>query len=279
MKNLYASALLFIALLASCGSKSGDISEMKDATPADSMMYYFGMMQANNYLHDGESDTLFLTEKGKEAFMKGFRKGLNSDKDDPCFNKGYQEGLRLAIRLREFEQQYGTTFPKDMLADAMEAAIQSKEDIDVAAAQKAYYKIKDRLDVDKVGREKPASEEALAKAAKKLEMTMVSDSLYAKDITAPGKGPKFKDGDKIDLQLNAATLNGQELGRQFPSQIVLGEGRVPAVVRLAIYTMTDGQTRTFLSTPQAMFGHGFEKYHLTPSDPVVFTIKANKAGK
>lgn len=269
--------LLLLPLLAcvSCG-KSKDANDLTDASPADSLMYYFGEMQAYNYFHDAQADTILKSDEAKKAFMEGFRKGLDSEKDDPAYNKGIQEGLRLAIRLKELQKAYGMEFPESMLADAFELYLNDEDGIQIADAQKEYYKIKDRLDIEKGLREDDSSRKALAKAAEKEHFIMISDTLYGKDVTAATPGPKFRDGDKVEISLTAATLNGSPLGKQFPPKIEIGAGRVPRVVCLAICTMTNGQTRTFMTTPQALFGKQYERYHLTATDPVIFTIKAER---
>lgn len=269
---LFALSLLFL----SCGNKPDNLSEIKDASPADSMMYYFGQMQANNFWQDAESDTLLRTEKGREEFMRGFRAAMEMESSDDAYNKGLQLGLRLAIRLREFNAAYGMEFPEEVLAASLERSLSSDTAFNITDAQKNYYRIKDRLDLEKGQRESGKAKEKLAQIGKKQGFVCVSDTLYAKDITDPGKGPKFKDGDYIAIDLSTATLDGRELGRQFPDHITIGEGRVPKIICLATHTMTDGQTRIFLTTPKTLFGNQYSKYQLESDEPVIFTIKATR---
>lgn len=265
-----------LLLLCACGGKPDKISEIKDPTPADSMMYYFGIMQANNFWQDAENDTILRTPEGKDQFLRGFRAALGMESDNDCYNRGLQLGLRLAIRLRQFEKDYGVEFSEDILAATLAQYLEGDSAIDISAAQKGYYKIKDLLDLKKGVKEGESAKKALAQRAKDDGYVMVSDTLFAKDVTAPGAGPKFKDGDRISIQLNTATLDGRELGRQFPDSLTIGEGRVPRTICLAIHTMTNGQTRMFMTTPQTLFGNQYSKYQLRSDEPVVFTVKATR---
>lgn len=268
--------LILTAILWSCGGKTDSLDNLKDATPQDSMMYFFGIMQANNYLQDAESDTVMLTEKGRDEFIRGFREAMKMESDNDCYNKGLQLGLRLAIRLREFEKDYGMKFSEEMLADAFAQYVKSDSVIDIAYAQKNYYKIKDLLDLKKAAKELGAAKESLAKEAAREGFQAVSDTLYAKDVTKAGPGPKFKDGDRVSIKVNTATTDGRELGRQFPDTITIGAGRVPRVICLATHTMTSGQTRTFMTTPKTMFGNQYAKYQLRSDEPIIFTVKAER---
>lgn len=240
------------------------------------MMYYFGIMQANNYWQDAENDTILRTEEGRSEFLRGFRKAMTMESDNDSYNKGLQLGLRLAIRLREFEKMYGVKFPEDILADSFEEHLKSDSSFNISEAQKSYYKIKDLLDLKKGIKETDKAKKVLAEKAKAEGYVMVNDTLYAKDITPSAGGAKFKDGDHIAIQLNSATLDGRELGRQFPDSITIGEGRVPRIVCLATHTMTSGQTRMFMTIPKALFGNSFARYQLEADEPVVFTVKATR---
>lgn len=261
--------------LVACDRSPKDISDLKDATPADSMMFYFGTMQASIYWRDAETDTLLRSEKARQKFMEGFRAAMKMDEDDSAYNKGLQLGLRLALRLREFHQRYGEDFSEEILAASLENYLENDSDFDLAQAQKGYYRIKDQLEQEASLRELTEAKKQLAKCGKEKGYQMINDTLYALDVTPPSRGPKFKTGDRLAVEVTASTLDGKEIvTRQFPDSITLGEGRVPLIVRYAIFTMTNGQTRKFMTTPRTLLGKRYQLYHLPADKPIIFTVKA-----
>ena len=277
MKKLLLFFTASLLMAGGCGHSPKDISEIKDATPADSMMYYFGEMQAYNYWRDAETDTLLHTEKAREEFIRGFRTALQMESDNPAYNKGLQLGLRLAIRLREFEQRYGTEFSEEMLAEALEYGLRNDSALEISEAQKGYYYHKDRFEMQAASKELGDAKVKLARRGGDRGFEMVSDTLYALDVTPPTSSPLFKEGDRVAVKVTVATLEGKEVvTRQFPDSLTLGEGRIPLIVRYAIYTMTDGQTRQFMTTPRTLLGKRYALYNLPSDEPVIFTVKAQR---
>ncbi|MCH5214454.1 MAG: FKBP-type peptidyl-prolyl cis-trans isomerase [Muribaculaceae bacterium] len=280
MKRIYL-LLLPVMLLCSCGGKSPkSLEELKEGTPADSMMFYFGQIQANNYFMDMETDTMLRSPEARAQFMEGLRKAMELEKDfdHVAYNKGLKEGVRLAIRLREFESRYGCEFPESVLLSSIETALKSDTGVNVAEAQKGFYKIKDRFELQAGEKELEQSRKLLAKEAPGRGFEMVSDTLYAKDVTPGNGGVRFKDGDRVAAEVTATTLDGKEIEtRQFPDSITIGAGRVKRVVCLAMHTMTDGQTRSFMTTPRTLFGKEYKGLYLTADEPVIFTVKVTRA--
>lgn len=274
-KFLLFSTILVMLFSASCQKGGKSLADIKDATPADTMMYYFGEMQAYNYLQDAETDTMLRSDNSKAEFIKGFRTALRLDDDNQAYNKGLQLGLRLAIRLREFEKRYGKDFSEAVLAESLENALY-RDSINIAEAQKGYYLVKDRYDYNTAQSEIGAAKENLAAHGKAQGYEMLSDTLYFKEVVPGYKGGvHFKKGDRLAVELTASTIDGKEIvARQFPDSLTLGEGRVPPVVREAIYTMTNGETCKFMTTARTLFGKRYSVYKLPYDEPVVFTVKA-----
>lgn len=259
-------------------SNLDEISAKKEVVmPADSMMFYFGAMQAHNYLQDATSDTMLMDEDAREEFLRGFRAALALDDEASSYNRGLQLGLRLALRLNEFKERYGEDFSGDILAASMQHFLNNPDEVDILSSQKGFYNIKDRLETKAAQKDVESAKSNLAKYGKEMGFSMVSDTLYAKDVTPKGDGPTFKDGDRVAVEVTASTLDGEEIvTRQFPDSITIGEGRVPRVVCLGIHTMTDGQTRQFMTTPRTLMGKRLRIYNLDPETPVIFTVKVEQ---
>ena len=207
--------------------------------------------------------------------MNGFRAAARLDEDNAAYNKGLQLGLRLAIRLREFSKRYGMDFSSEILAASLQNALKADMRDSIVEAQKGFYLIKDRLDLQTAQKETSIAKENLAQMASARGFVMVSDTLYALDVTPSQGNVRFKDGDRVAVEVSASTLDGKEIvARQFPDSLTIGEGRVPRVVCLGIHTMTNGQTRSFMTTPRTLFGKRYATYHLPYDEPVIFTVKA-----
>lgn len=284
-KRLLLLLLPAIALVG-CGKKDvssikeisdlSQLSEYENVTPADSMMFYFGQMQAANYWQDAETDTLLRSQEERNQFMEGFRAAMKMDSDDSAYNKGLQLGLRLSLRLREFSARYHTDFSEEVLIASLAHFLNADEREGLQSAQQGFYNIKDRLEMQAADRDVESAKGNLVTKANEMGFTMLSDTLYSLEIT-PGFGPLFKMGDRLAVEVTACTLDGNEIvARQFPDSVTIGEGRVPAVVRAAILTMNNGSTYQFMTTPRTLFGKRYTNYHLSPNEPVIFTVKAGQ---
>lgn len=279
MHKYYLFSILGCLLLLSACDKSGpkSMEDLKGGSVEDSMMYYFGQIQANNYWQDAESDTTLATEHSRDEFIRGFRDALKMDQDDDAYNRGLQLGIRLAIRIREFEQRYNVKLPEEVLIAAFENSLKDKNSFNIAEAQKGFYSIKDRYDVTATENDVQACLKNLAKYAKENGFKMISDTLYVKEVT-PGSGPKYKLGDRLAVEVTASTIDGKELvTKQFPDSVTLGKGRLRPVVREAVLNMNDGETCQFLTTPRTLLGKRYNTVYKLPVDqPLIFTLKAGQ---
>ena len=243
----------------------------------DSMMYYFGEMQASSYWQDAKTDTMLRSEQSRKEFIAGLKAAMDMDENNSAYNRGLQEGLRLAMRLRDFKKIYGEDFSEEVLAASLEHFLQTDSDCNVVEAQREYYRIKDRFELTAATREIKDAKVVLTKKGTAFGFTMLNDTLYYKDVTPISTGPTFQEGDRVAVKITASTIDGKEIvTKQFPDSITLGEGRIPLIVRYAIYTMTDGQTRQFMTTPRTLFGKRYAAYKLPSDEPVIFTVKAQR---
>ena len=275
-KYLLLAALGGLFIFTGCKNSPKSISDLKGTTAEDSMMYYFGEMQANNYWQDAETDTLLRLEDARRDFMNGLRAGLDMDKDNEAYNKGLQLGVRLGIRIHEFEERYGVSLPKDIMVAAMANCLdEGNESFNIAEAQKGFYAIKDRYEFEASKKDINAAADNLVKSAKEQGFSRINDTLYVKTIT-PGNGRRFKLGDRLPVEVTASKLNGQELvTKQFPDSVTLGEGRLRPVITQAVLTMNDGQTCQFMTTPRTLLGKRLHTVYKLPADqPLIFTVKA-----
>lgn len=65
-----------LALLASCGPDKGrDISEFRNASTGDSLMYYYTQMRAYEYWREADSDTSMRNPEQRRRFLDGLKAG------------------------------------------------------------------------------------------------------------------------------------------------------------------------------------------------------------
>ncbi len=82
-------------MLASCqggASSDGQASsgDLKNATPADSLIYYFGQMRGAEYRRQAERDTTLADAQAKKAYLQGVQAGMNAVKSaDEAYDNGH----------------------------------------------------------------------------------------------------------------------------------------------------------------------------------------------
>lgn len=70
-----------LALLASCGPDKGrDISEFRNASTGDSLMYYYTQMRAYEYWREADSDTSMRNPEQRRRFLDGLKAGMDAIK-------------------------------------------------------------------------------------------------------------------------------------------------------------------------------------------------------
>lgn len=277
-KTIFFIVALLVVMATGCEKEPKSLADIKNATPADSMMYFLGEMVASNYWKDAQTDTMLGTQKAREQYNKGLREGLKRAKESVAYNKGLAEGVRLAIRIQEFERRYDVEFPEKILAAAVKNTLESDNRNMVAESQQNFYHIKNRFESKAAGREGIVAKQRLETVAGEEGYSRVNDSLYVRDITPSGGGELFRDGEQVNVSISASTIYGKEIVTvQYPDIVTIGEGRLPEIIAQGLRTMTDGQTRTFITTPRTLLGRKYnENYHIPYEEPVRFTVKATR---
>ena len=108
MKVKYLGALaLGATMLVGCGTvpQSKELSEISNATMADSLAYYLGEQGAMAYWQAAAQDTTLKTEAARAAYLKGFQKGMESISEEDAYNRGVSQGMNLAMYLKTLKVQ------------------------------------------------------------------------------------------------------------------------------------------------------------------------------
>lgn len=276
LKAIALPAALLLVGFVSCNRAPKSLAEMPDPTAGDSLMYYLGQMQADEFWRQTETDSTLAEASARAEFLKGVRAGMKAADGNDAYNRGLFLGVQLAMNSKEYKEAYEITLDEKLLLAGLEGGLESDTAVNIADAHAGFYKVVDRLNAVKEERDTSKARAALASAASKKGMKKEQEDLYAVDVT-PARGVKLKEGDRVTLNITAATLSGHMAGGHFPNVTTLGEGRLPDVIRQAVYTMTPGQTRQFMTTPMAIFGRRYVRMNLSPDEPVIFTVNVDRA--
>ena len=263
----------FLCATVACDRNHKNIDDIADPTPGDSLMYYFGQMQADNYWRQTQNDSAMSSEEARTEYMQGVEAGIRAAKGSDAYNRGLFLGVQLAMNSKEFEEAYDVDLDRELMLGGLANGLRSDTAVRIADAHAAYYKVVDRLNESRQKRDNDAAIIALAKTAERRGLSEVDDNLYAVDITK-SNGLPLREGDRVHIEITSATASGHMAGGYFPDIITLGAHRIPDVLRMALYTMTNGQTRQFMTTPMDLFGQRYSRMGLRPDDPIVFTVHA-----
>ena len=272
-KKILMAACAASLLLASCGGNSGEskgLADYKDATAADSLLYYFGQLRAVDYWQYAKTDSTMKSEESRAEYLKGLRAGLDATRDNDAYNQGYYVGLQLAMNMKEFTEGYGTKFNKQVLIDAITDGLRNDSVVDVATANNEFRRVLDNLNQQKEEKDRNEAKTALEKDAKSNGWTKVNDNLYAGKSNG-GQGALIKPGDRVDLSVSIGRLGGETLDSRDIHGLVVGSNFAGPVTD-AILTMKIGEKKTFYTTAPAFFGRAYERFNVKANEILVLNV-------
>ena len=151
--NIKALSIVLVGgalALSSCsGGGSSTADNLKDAAPGDSLLYYFGQIQAAEYWRQAESDTTLRDEKSREDFMRGVKAGMDAVRSEDAYNQGVYLGVQMAMQIKESEEAYGIKCNKGVLLDAIKGGLANDSAVNIGEANMAFRGIIDNLEARK----------------------------------------------------------------------------------------------------------------------------------
>lgn len=272
---LYAAGVALAMILMSCGNDQGkQLSDYPEATTGDSLLYYYMQMRAYEYWNDAETDTMLRQAEQRRIFLEGVEKGINIVGNNPVYNKGLRLGVRLAIRLREFEDKYGVDLNDEIMINSLRNGLRDgNQDISLES-QKDFYRLLDKMKADIKLKEDSLGKAELIKIAKQQGMSKLSDNLWYKSIRK-GDGPMVTDGDIIEVSADYLRANGENLGLPSPITVAVGQDGVPMVMDRAYHQLNHGAVARFATTARMLFGSRTAMMGLADSDVVIIEMILN----
>ncbi|MDE6795590.1 MAG: hypothetical protein K2J63_09850 [Muribaculaceae bacterium] len=269
IKYLFSTAALAL-LLASCNGTGTDNTPSTATTPdisakADSLVYCFGQMRGAEYVREAQRDTTLATDAAKQEYLRGVKAGLDAVKTGKeAYNKGLFQGIQMAMNINQFTEDYNVRLSDKVFMEGLSAAIKTDTVIDAPAMQGTFYKLMNEFNKAKEERDKEAALSALKAAGEALKMKSLSDQLWG---TIPsGDAAKIKDGDRIKADIKITTLNGKDVNSPFPKELTVGQRLSNNPLSEAFKSLASGQTGTFITSAQALFGARAQQLGLKAAD-------------
>ena len=286
IKHLFSTAALAL-LLASCNGSGSATTTVTATTPdisakADSLVYCFGQMRGAEYVREAQRDTTLATDAAKQEYLRGVKAGLDAVKTGKeAYNKGLFQGIQMAMNINQFTEDYNVRLSDKIFMEGLSAAIKTDTVIDAPAMQGTFYKLMNEFNKAKEERDKEAALSALKAAGEALKMKSLSAQLWG---TIPsGDAVKIKDGDRIKADIKITTLNGKDVNSPFPKELTVGQRLSNNPLSEAFKSLASGQTGTFITSAQALFGARAQQLGLKAADvlklEVTPTIVEDKKAK
>lgn len=271
--SLIAGAL---TCLTSClPDKPVTLSDLKDPTTADSLVYYLVQLRAHDYWQRIENDTSLRSPEQRERFLKGLKDGIAQIRPgEDAYNNGVRMGTRLAKNLYEFEREYGVKTNHDLLMLSFQTGLRGLNDIPEIEYQEKYYELLGRLKAGEQKKQEGKVRHAMVSTARKRGMTRIGNELYGK-VTLQGEGHKATTGDVVIPTVSYEMLDGENLGLPSPARVVVGAPGMPEAFNMAFMQLADGGSGEFITPAQALFGSRTANMGLDPEDILVVKIHIN----
>lgn len=276
-KILPAIAVLTILMtLAACGDrKSIDITQYKNPSSADSMLFYFVQLRAHEYWEKAAKDTMMRSKEAREKFLEGFDEGFSLVNDDPDYNRGVELGVRMATNFKNFEKLYSVKFNTDLVLPSFRYGLQDGMDIPELNYQEKFYDLLNRMKNEQRTRDHAKAKLSLIEEARHQQMTKISENLYYR-VLKNGEGPYLKEGNSAYVVVNYERADGQDIGVPSPGLITVGSNGMPEVSVEAYTRLNKGAVALFATTAEALFGTRTYIMGMKPEDVLLITVTLNE---
>lgn len=267
--------LTLCVVLSSCSDREGkDISEYKDLTTGDSLLYYYLQYKALEYWERAENDTTLKSAEQRERFLEGVEKGISLVTDDENYNKGLRLGVRLANNLRDFEKKYNVDLKDEIMIASLRNGLNDENNSSALDDQREFYRLLDKMKEILKTQKRAAADKSLQKAAAERGMKKVIDKLYYKNLRN-GTGPLAKSGDIINISVDYEKLSGDNLGLPTPVTVTVGGDGVPKVMDAAYQLLNQGASASFVTTAYSLFGSRTPMMSLEEDDVIIVNMILN----
>lgn len=265
-------------MFAACQNpEAKSLSEISNASKADSLIYYFAQMRGAEYDREAQRDTTMATSEAKKAYVLGVQAGLNAAKaDNEAYNRGLFLGMQMAMNFQQFKKDYDIQLNKKVFIESLAEALSSDSVASPSDMQREFYRIMGEFNSQKEERDKEAATENLLKAASDMKMKKIADGLWG-EVTEKTDGEQIKDGDNVEVKITLAHADGKTIEAPLPSKVKIGARNLSTPIGDAIKSLKSGETGKFATTAQALFGQRASQMGAEPAEVIIMTVKATVA--
>lgn len=276
---LAASALSLCTALSGCGSDKGKpLSDFRDASELDSMLYYYGQVQGYDYLKRASNDTSMLSEEQRKLYLDGVRAGIEALREgakNEIYNQGVRRGARIAMKVMEFEQEYDVTFTDDVFMESITYVLMHPNDhTNGIATQRTFYNLYDVIRNKHRSNMRKEAMRNLTEEARELKLSKIDSNLYYK-IIHKGSGEYPHPGDALYVAVDFEKTDGTNLGMPATERVIVGAPGVMPIMNHIFTSLTKGSTGVFATTADAVFGPRAEISGLYSDEVLIITAKIN----
>lgn len=162
------------------------LSDYRNPSTLDSMIYYYGQVQGYDYLKRAQNDTSMLTEEQRRLYLDGVRAGIEALREgakNEIYNQGVRRGARIAMKVMEIEREYNVTFNDDFFMESLTYVLMNPEiHNNGIAAQKSFYNLYDGIRNKHRSDMRKEAMRNLTEEARDLKLSKIDSNLYYRII-------------------------------------------------------------------------------------------------
>lgn len=274
LKCVAACSAVILLGLTACNNNSRhtyDLSDISDATLADSIMYYSGQMRAAEYWDDALEDDTLAFPHSREKFLEGVEDGIKTSKEDKIYNMGFKTGQRIADNCKRFTLRYGQEFNPVIVFRSLRSGLRADTVVDIVAARREFYSMVNSCEEIHSEKVLKAAATRLRREVKGLGMEQISDYIYGK-TEHPGTGTKLKPGDPVRMVSDIRTMDGEKINYTTMDNFNIGNRYMNDIITTALLTMSPGEIKKFAMPAIIVIGENCLEYDLKPSETLLVTL-------